>query len=349
MITSRKLLQRSFVGRTSATTTTMMLPSSSSSSLLLPSCHHRHPAAAAAEARMLPPTRSFVSTTNDNNANSSPPSSSVSSEEVSKFSKMAQQNTWWDPEQHPLVTMNPIRMKYIVDTLQELGHTTTNNNNTPFQSLTMLDCGCGGGLLSESLARLGADRVVAIDPSVELVEAAKEHASAAQSCDDSASMDRIDYRGGTTIEELAAAAAAAQSTTSSDSSQLFDVICCLEVIEHVDNVDSLLRAASSLLKDDGVLFLSTINKTWKSHVLAIVGAEYVMGYIPVGTHDWNQFRSPEQVKRLCAKAGLEQVHVTGMTMVVPPLDGKWRWRLDPNDLDVNWIGAYRLQKKAQGM
>lgn len=237
--------------------------------------------------------------------------------------------TWWDPQKNPLVGMNPVRVQYIVESLASfdcLSPSLESSNAPPLSSLTALDVGCGGGLLSESLARLGAD-VTAIDPSVPLVESAKQHAMK------DPQTESIDYRGGVTIEDLAAAASQEKK---------FDVICILDVIEHATDIDSMLRAAYALLKpDDGVLFCSTINKTFKSHLVAILGAEYVMRYLPIGTHDWNQFQSPQDVRERMNRAGLKELNVNGMVMTAPRLDGTWSWRLDAKDTDINWIGSYR--------
>ena len=251
-------------------------------------------------------------------------SPSVSSQEVSKFSEMNE--TWWDPRKNPLVGMNPIRVQYIVHSLKELDCLQSPSSvDPPLLGLTALDVGCGGGLLSESLARLGAT-VTAIDPSIPLVQSAKQHSLK------DPQTSSIQYRGGVTIEDLAA---------SFHETQQYDVVCILDVIEHATNVDSMLRAASSLLKLDGVLFCSTINKTWKSHLVAILGAEYVMGYLPIGTHDWNTFQSPQQVNERMKRAGLKEVNVNGMVMTAPRFDGTWAWKLDPSDTDINWIGSYR--------
>ncbi|GKY93648.1 hypothetical protein MPSEU_000332200 [Mayamaea pseudoterrestris] len=135
----------------------------------------------------------------------------------------------------------------------------------------------------------------------------------------------------TTAEELAAQHA-----------EGFDVICLLEVIEHVTDVSSLLQTSSKLLKPNGLLFISTINRTMKSYLLTILGAEYIMKYIPVGTHDWNKYCAPSEVESLMAAANtsLQQVNVTGMVLNKPPLFGNWDWKLDANDTDVNWIGTY---------
>ena len=248
--------------------------------------------------------------------------SSVSDAEVAKFSDFSE--SWWDPEQNPLIGMNSIRVGYILDEMKK----TVKGADTKSPALSgmkALDVGCGGGLLSESLARLGAD-VVAVDPSHALVEHAVRHAE----------MDprtrSIDYRGGYTIEKLA----------EETSEPCFDVMCILEVVEHVTDVDSILTAAKSLLKPDtGRLFVSTMNRTMKSHLVAIIGAEYVMGYLPPGTHDWNAFLSPDEVEELMGRAGLQQIDVQGMVVAKPPFQGRWDWKLDRLDTDVNWIGTYK--------
>lgn len=249
-------------------------------------------------------------------------SSSFSKTEVEKFSQLS--DTWWDPKENPLIGMNTIRVEYILQ--NQLS--SDDDSTSSLEDKLALDVGCGGGLLSESLCRLGAN-VTAIDPSVDLVEQAKRHSSL------DPKTKNINYRGGMTVEELA---------TSSDQEK-FDVICILEVIEHVppDGLDSMLSSISKLLKPDtGRLFVSTLNRTAKSKALAIVGAEYIMRYLPVGTHDWNQFKSPEEVKASMKNHGLEEVNVSGMVLTSPPFGGKWDWKLDERDTDINWIATYRL-------
>jgi 2-polyprenyl-6-hydroxyphenyl methylase/3-demethylubiquinone-9 3-methyltransferase len=238
------------------------------------------------------------------------PLSSISPDEVSKFSKMSQ--SWWDAGQNPLIGMNPIRLGYIQH------HVGVKGKNT-------LDVGCGGGLLSESLRRLGGD-VVAIDPSHELVECAKAHSEGAGLS--------IDYRGGTSIEKLA----------EEGQEGSFDVICILEVLEHATDVDSMLQAASHLLnKEEGRLFVSTVNRTIQSNLLAIIGAEYIMRYLPPGTHDHSKFLSPELVEQKLRSVNLQPATPPqGMVLAGPPPPlGTWQWKLSPTDLNVNWIGCYQ--------
>lgn len=270
---------------------------------------------------------------------------------------------WWDPQKNPLIYMNAIRVQFIRTMVEtELRLTTAastsaantatstssssskSNNILPFAGLKALDIGCGGGLLSESLARLGA-ATTGIDPSEKLIRAAQQHA-AVQFGHDTTTKNRPTYLT-TTAEELAATLAKSNTNTDTDTA-LFDMVCLLEVVEHASDVPSLLAAASSLVRPGGLLFISTINKTWKSHLLAIVGAEYIMGYLPVNTHNWNQFLSPQQVQDVLTKQGglvkpvANANAVTGMVLASPPWPGRcWNWKLDPNDTDVNWIGTYR--------
>lgn len=295
-------------------------------------------------------------------------SSSVSLAEVQKFSGMDQD--WWDPQKNPLIYMNAIRVQYIrsmVETelqqplLQQQQQSNnqkqkqSTKNNLPFTGLTALDIGCGGGLLSESLARLGAN-VTGVDPSANLIQAAQKHAAVFLTS--STSSSSITYLT-TTAEELAVELAAKQLPRQDDddekvvsspsSSLLFDVVCLLEVVEHATDVPSLLSTASSLVKPGGLLFVSTINKTRKSLALAIVGAEYIARFLPIGTHDWNQFLSPSDIAQVLESQGLVDPVGTPCGMVLtsplPPLLGQcWKWKLDPNDTDVNWIGTYQRRQ-----
>jgi len=195
--------------------------------------------------------------------------------------------------------------------------------------MKILDVGCGGGILSESLARCGAT-VTGIDPSPSVISAAKNHAPPSLS---------LTYVGPTSIEEF-------QTQTSAK----FDAICILEVLEHTTNPISLISSASKLLHPGGKLFVSTMNKTLKSHLLAILAAEHVARILPVGTHDWSKFLSPEEVESMANDCGMQQAAVSGMIVDIPSLlfssldATKFRWRLDPSDVDVNWIGSYTKLK-----
>lgn len=251
--------------------------------------------------------------------------------------------TWWEPENNPLISMNPVRMSFILQRLQQthsisLDHKkksigeTTRPTFQPLKGLKALDVGCGGGLLSESLARLGAN-VTAVDPSVHVANAAREHSNM-----DEVTRD-IDYRGGTSVEDLAE-----EYVDKQEEGDLFDIVCILEVIEHATDPLSLVRNAASLLKKPsngrpgGVLFISTVNRTAKSFAVAIVGGEYVLGKLPIGTHSWEKFLSPKEVCSMVDKCGLKEHSINGMVLRPPFYD--MSWYLDESDVDINWIGAY---------
>mmetsp|Transcript_903 Transcript_903/g.1116 ORF Transcript_903/g.1116 Transcript_903/m.1116 type:complete len:212 (-) Transcript_903:1297-1932(-) len=188
---------------------------------------------------------------------------------------------------------------------------------------TALDVGCGAGILSESLARLQY-QVTAIDPSLDLINCARQHSNRSR-------LNNIDYRHAS-IEDL-----------DPDQHQ-FDVICILEVLEHVDDIPSVLESASRLLKPHtGRLFVSTVNRTASSYLLAILGAEYVMGYLKPGTHDWKRFLSPEEVQAQMERVGLHPLHVQGMVLQSPPppIGCQWDWTLSNTETAVNWIGTYQ--------
>lgn len=248
---------------------------------------------------------------------------SVSNVEVDKFSSFSK--SWWDPQENPLIGMNSIRMQYITEQLS-VDSTDSDIPGLPLVGKRILDVGCGGGLLSESLARRGAN-VVAIDPSETLVFSAKSHSL----------MDPrtrlIDYRPGCSVEELA-----------STNVELFDCCCLLEVLEHISHPKSMLQAIESLLKPGGRLFLSTLNRTVTSKVVAIYGAEYLMRYLPVGTHDWQKFRSPEEVKDILSKHGLLEKDIRGMKPISIPKSGQWEWELDSSAAEVNWIATYQKRQ-----
>jgi len=257
---------------------------------------------------------------------------SVSEEEVLKFSNLA--STWWKVEHNPLISMNPIRMSFISEQISKQHSIPLHHNAKayePFKGLKALDVGCGGGLLSESMARLGAS-VIAVDPSQEVAKAAQIHSRR------DPKTSNIDYKGGMSVEELAA---------NKEYQSSFDIVCVLEVIEHATDPKSLMQSAVSLLKKPsefgpgGMLFVSTINRTVKSYGIAIVGGEFVTGKLPIGTHDWNKFLSPTEVNGLVKEFGLEEVAKRGMILRPPYFDLKWY--LDAHDFDVNWIGSYQHQ------
>ena len=238
--------------------------------------------------------------------------STIDPTEVAKFEAMAAE--WWDPNGKfkPLHMLNPCRLDYI--TAQIAAEFDRDlRGTTPFAGLRLLDIGCGGGLLSEPMARLGAT-VVGADAAPRNIPVAQVHA--AQSGLD------IDYRH-TTSEDLAAAG------------EQFDVVLNMEVVEHVADPLTYLTACQQLLKPGGLHVCSTINRNPKSYAMAIVGAEYVMRWLPKGTHDWAKFITPDELYDLLRNAGLDPVDRKGF--VFNPIT--WGWRLSDRDLSVNYVTA----------
>ncbi len=234
----------------------------------------------------------------------------VDAAEVAKFEAMAAE--WWDAggKFKPLHQMNPCRLDYITRQIgAEFGRDLT--GPLPFAGLRILDIGCGGGLLSEPMARLGAD-VVGADAAPRNIPVARIHAEQ--------SGLTIDYRH-TTAEALAAAG------------ERFDVVLNMEVIEHVADPLTYLTACQTLLKPGGLMICSTLNRNAKSFALAIVGAEWVMRWLPKGTHDWQKFITPDELYDLIRRAGLDPVDRKGM--VFNPVS--WRWGLSDRDLSVNYV------------
>ncbi len=230
--------------------------------------------------------------------------------EVAKFEAMAAD--WWNPNGkfRPLHLMNPCRLDYITSQIAaEYGRNL--KQAKPFEGLRILDIGCGGGLLSEPMARLGAT-VVGADAAARNIPVAQVHA-AAQGL-------TIDYRH-TTAEDLAAAG------------EQFDVVLNMEVVEHVSDPQAYLTACRNLLKVNGIMICSTLNRNTKSFVMAIIGAEWVMRWLPKGTHDWAKFITPEELYSLIDKAGLDPVDRKGM--VFNPVS--WGWSLSARDLSCNYV------------
>ncbi len=238
---------------------------------------------------------------------------SVDPEEIANFAAMADE--WWDEKGkfRPLHKFNPIRIGYIRDKV--IDHFGIKNADgvaqlKPLKGLRLLDIGCGGGLLSEPMARLGAE-VVAADASETNINVASLHS-------EKGGLD-IDYRH-TTAEELAA------------SGEQFDIILNMEVIEHVADLEGFAAACCQMLKPGGIMFVATLNRTLKSYALAIVGAEYVLRWLPRGTHNWKKFLKPSEVVHLLRGNGLSILDMAGATY--NPLSDSWRIS---RDLDVNYM------------
>lgn len=240
------------------------------------------------------------------------PQSTVDPAEIAKFEAMAAE--WWDPNGKfkPLHMLNPCRLDYITRQIAaEFSRDLTSPE--PFKGLRLLDIGCGGGLLCEPMARLGAE-VTGADAAAGNLPVARLHAEQTGLL--------IDYRH-TTAEDMAAAG------------EQFDVILNMEVVEHVADPLSYLTATKDLLKPGGLEICSTINRNPKSYAMAIFGAEVVMRWLPRGTHEWNKFITPDELFELLEKAGLTPVDRKGF--VFNPLS--WNWSISDRDLSVNYVTA----------
>lgn len=235
----------------------------------------------------------------------------VDAAEIAKFEAMAAE--WWDVHGKfkPLHMLNPCRLDYITRQIAAEFDRDL-RQPAPFAGLRILDIGCGGGLLCEPMARLGAD-VVGVDAAARNIPVAEAHARQ--------SGLTIDYRH-TAAEDLIDA-----------QEPLFDVILNMEVVEHVANPQAFLTACQALLKPGGLMTCSTINRNAKSFAMAIVGAEYVMRWLPKGTHEWNKFITPDELFDLLRQAGLDPVDRKGFQF--NPLT--WGWRLSARDLSVNYV------------
>jgi len=233
--------------------------------------------------------------------------SSVNKKEIEKFSKMAAE--WWDPEGKfkPLHKFNPIRIKYIKDNI--IHSFKLKSKNMPLEKINILDIGCGGGLLSEPMARLGAN-VTGIDASDKNIKIAKLHAKKNKL--------NINYF--------------CSSPEKLKIKKKFDVILNMEIIEHVEDINFFIKSCSKLLKKNGLMFVATLNKTLKSYVFAIIGAEYVLRWLPIGTHDWEKFVKPEDLKNILSKNNLKIEKIDGMNFDI----FKDEWNIS-KDTSINYI------------
>ena len=236
--------------------------------------------------------------------------STINKDEINKFSKIADE--WWDinGKFKPLHAFNPIRIEYILDVT--LNYFNIDKDKTlPLKNLKILDIGCGGGLISEPMSRLGAG-VTGIDASDKNIQVAKLHAKKNNL--------NINYLN-TVPENL-------------DLQNKFDIILNLEVVEHVENLDLYLSSCFSLLKPKGIMFTATINRTLTSYVKAIVGAEYILRWLPIGTHDWNKFIKPEELEKKLTDLNFLITNLTGLSY--NPIFQEWK---KTKDMSVNYIIA----------
>ncbi|WP_375640006.1 MULTISPECIES: bifunctional 2-polyprenyl-6-hydroxyphenol methylase/3-demethylubiquinol 3-O-methyltransferase UbiG [unclassified Bartonella] len=233
----------------------------------------------------------------------------IDQSEIDHFSRIATE--WWNPQGkfRPLHQFNPTRLAYIREKIC-LEFNRDPSSLTPFHNLKILDIGCGGGLLSEPMARLGA-MVVGVDASQTNIEVAKIHAAQNDLS--------IDYRT-TTAEALA------------NEGEKFDIILNMEVVEHVADVNLFIAATAKMLKPQGLMFVSTLNRTWKAWGLAIVGAEYILRWLPKGTHDYKKFLKPLELKNFLSKNALTVIDEIGITY--NPLNDSWN---RSKDMGVNYL------------
>ena len=245
---------------------------------------------------------------------SNPSSATVDNAEVDRFDALAAE--WWDANGkfRPLHKIGPSRLSFIRDTCLAHFPELSAANRQPLSGLTLLDVGCGGGLIAEPLARLGA-HVTAIDPAKQTIAAAQRHA-------DKQELD-VHYRAAV-VEDLAAAG------------EQFDVVTCLEVVEHVPDVRLFLEQCTSLVRPGGLFIGATINRTLKSYALAIVAAEYILGWLPRGTHRWDRFIEPNEFAADLRDNGLTDIKIEGLTY--DPLAYKWSRSADK---DVNYMISAR--------
>ena len=238
-------------------------------------------------------------------------SSTINKKEIDKFSKIAED--WWNPEGKfkPLHQFNPERIKYIRD--NTVKHFKLTNKDKPFKNLNILDIGCGGGLLSEPMSRLGGN-VTGIDASEKNIISAKIHAKQNNL--------NISYF--------------CNSPENFKSNKKFDLVLNMEIVEHVEDVNFFIKKSSELLKKNGLMFVATLNRTLKSYIFAIIGAEYILRWLPIGTHEWNKFLTPEELTNFGQKNSLVVKKIDGM--VFNPLSNKWSVS---QDCAVNYIIKFK--------
>jgi len=235
-------------------------------------------------------------------------STTINKEEIQKFSRLAEE--WWDVNGKfkPLHMFNPVRIEYITETIKK--HFKLEKSRANYlDGLNILDIGCGGGLISEPMSRLGA-KVTGIDASEKNINVAKLHSKE--------SGLKINYLN-TSPEKL-------------NEFQKFDVILNLEIVEHVDNVNLYINSCYKLLKKNGLMFTATLNRSFVSYIKAIIGAEYVLRWLPIGTHDWNKFIKPEELEKYLFDEKFSTIDITGLKFNF--FSKKWK---KSKDLSVNYI------------
>ena len=235
---------------------------------------------------------------------------SINKKEIEKFSRIAEE--WWNPNGKfkPLHNFNPIRIKYIKENIVK--DFNIKSSSQPFKNIKILDIGCGGGLLSEPMCRLGAS-VVGIDASKKNIEIAKFHAKKNKL--------KIDYK--------------VASPEKLKTKLKFDVILNMEIIEHVEDINFFIKESSKLLKKNGVMFIATLNKTLKSYAFAIIGAEYILKWLPIGTHDWEKFVKPNDLISISKKNNLIFKKLDGMKFNI--LNNSWNVS---DDTSINYITKF---------
>ena len=238
-------------------------------------------------------------------------SSTINKQEIAKFSKIAAE--WWKPEGKfkPLHKFNPVRIKYIKNYI--IQNFKLNVSNKPLKKIDVLDIGCGGGLLSEPMCRLGAN-VVGIDASQKNIDIAKFHAKKNKL--------KINY--------------ICASPETLKIIKKFDVILNMEIVEHVEDVNFFIKKSSELLKKNGLMFIATLNKTLKSYIFAIVGAEYILKWLPIGTHDWDKFIKPQDLIKISGANNLKLEKLDGMKFDL--LADKW---ILSSDNSINYITKFK--------
>ena len=235
----------------------------------------------------------------------------INKEEIDKFSKIAEE--WWDPEGKfkPLHIFNPLRIKYIKDSI--IKHFKIKKKKLPLSGLKILDIGCGGGLIAEPMSRLGAN-ITGIDASEKNINIAKAHLKKSKL--------KINYK--------------CASPENFNQKEKFDIILNLEIIEHVEDVELFLEKSSKLLKKDGLMFVATINKTLKSYLFAIIGAEYILRWLPIGNHDWENFVEPSKLILLGEKNRLKLNKIDGIKFDI--ISNNWNLSKDKS---INYITEFK--------